>query len=326
MIQFDRFKLKHLRQFVAVAEAGSISAGAEALFTSQPALSRSITEMEDALGDIRLFQRARKGVTLTRNGKNFMAFAQLVLSNFETFSANLVQDEGATGGTVRVGMGAYEGYTFLPNIMERVLNRRPDVQFNCMSGRFQDLINPLLQGQLDLIFGPVHSGPLPQGVKTFIVAQSKPSILVRSDHPLAMEPNVTLKMLSQQAWMVPVANTLPRRTFDEVFIKEGLTPPSGPMEISPSVLMIAMLRQRNLVGLVHPQLCALTSESAGLTELKLATNPFSWPVQLTTVNRHHPSAAVTETISLIKSMSKYYPCDDNSFDTHCHNKKGMDTV
>lgn len=306
MNKFDRFKFKHLRQFVAVAEAGSISEGAEVLFTSQPALSRSLTEMEVALGNMRLFDRTRQGVTLTRNGKKFLAFALLVLSNFDTLTADLVQDESATGGTIRVGMGAYEGFTFLPEIVERVLNRRPDARFNCMSGRFQDLITPLLQGKIDMIFGPVHSGPLPPGVNTFIVATSKPSVMVRSDHPLAKEETITLKTLSEQDWMVPVANTLPRRIFDEVFIKEGLTPPAGQMEISPSVLMIAMLRRRNLVGMVHPQLCALASESEGLTELKQVKNPFSWPVQLTTVDRRHPSAAVGETIRLIKSMAKNY--------------------
>lgn len=306
MVQVDRFKLKHLRQFVVVAEAGSISEAAELLYSSQPAISRSIGEMEEALGGVRLFDRTRKGVTLTRNGKRFLAFAQLVLNNFDSMAAGLVKDESATGGTVRVGMGAYEGFTFLPTIMERVLNRRPDVQFNCISGRFQDLVTPLLQGQLDLIFGPAHSQPLPNGVQAFIVAQSKPSIVVRSDHPLAREESVTLEMLADQAWMVPVSNSLPRRNFDEVFIQAGLAPPTGPMEISPSVLMVAMLRQRNLVALVHPQLCALATDPGDLCELKIDHNPFRWPVQLTTVNRRHASPAVGDTISIIKNSARHY--------------------
>lgn len=305
MTQFDRFKLKHLRQFVTIAEVGSLSEGAEFLLTSQPALSRSINEMEEALGGIRLMERGRKGVTLTRNGKKFLAFARLVLNNFDTLTAGLVRDESETGGTVRVGMGAYEGYTFLPTIMERVLRRRPDVHFNCISGRFQDLVTPLVQGHLDLIFGPVHSRPLPSGVQTFIVAESKPALLVRADHPLAKERRVTLEMLVDWDWMVPVSNSLPRRNFDEVFLAQGLKPPTGPIEISPSVLMIAMLRQRDLVGLVHPELCALTAgTSDDLVELKLDSNPFSWPVQLTTVDRRHECPAVGETISIIKTTAR----------------------
>lgn len=302
--RFDRLKFKQLSHFIAVTEAGSISEAADNLFMPQPALSRSIRDLEEILGGVRLFERARKGVTLTSNGKKFLAYANLVQSNFETLSSGFVRDEGQTGGLVRIGMGAYEGYTFLPEIIGRILNRRPNAQFNFMSGRFNDLIGPLLHGKLDIIFGPVNSGALPKGVRSHIVAQSKPSILVRSEHPLAREKKVTLKTLASQEWLVPVADTLPRRKFDQVFLKEKLQPPTGPVEISPSVLMIAILRQRNLIGLVHPQLLSLAADSGELTELKMTTNPFSWPVQLTTVDRRHPSPAVDETISLIKTMFK----------------------
>lgn len=302
MDRFDRLRFKQLSQFMAVVDVGSISQAADNLFLPQPALSRSIKDLEDALG-VKLFERDRKGVTLTSNGKQFLSFAALVKSNFTSLEAELVEDEHHIGGMVRIGTGAYEGYTFLPEVIGKVLSRRPKAQFNFISGKFNDLIGPLMHGKLDLIFGPVHNGSLPKGTQSHIVAQSTPLVLVRPEHPLAEKSCVTLTDLASQEWLVPVTNTLPRRNFDQVFLQAKLQPPSGPVEISPSVLMLAILQQRDLLALVPPKMAAMASVGDELVELNMLDNPFRWPLQLTTVERRHPSRAVDETIALIKSIS-----------------------
>lgn len=303
MNRFDRLRFKQLSQFMAVADVGSISEAADNLFLPQPALSRSIKELEESLG-VKLFERNRKGVTLTNNGKQFLSFASLVQSNFATLEADLVEDEQHIGGLVRIGTGAYEGYTFLPEVIGKVLSRRPKVQFSFSSGKFNDLIGPLLHGKLDLIFGPVNNGSLPKGTQSHIVAQSTPLVLVRPEHPLADKGRVTLSDLASQEWLVPVTNTLPRRDFDQVFLKAKLQPPTGPVEISPSVLMLAILRQRNLLGLVPPKMATMAAVGEELVELTMDDNPFRWPLQLTTIDRRHPSRAVDETIALIKAISQ----------------------
>lgn len=307
MIHFDRFKFKQLKQFVEIAHSGSISRAAENLNTTQPALSRMIKDLEKDLGGAALLMRARKGVSITDNGKRFLEFAEHVLNEFEVMAANLIRDEADDGGSVRIGIGAFEGHTFLQKIMEDVMKRRPEVQFSCMSGKFDDLADPLSSGRLDLIFGPVHSGVLRKGLDAEIVAIAKPVIATRADHPLAQEDDVTVEMLSQQKWLVPVADTLPRKNFDKVFFEAGFTPPTGPVEISPSFPMLAVLFHRNLIGMVPPNLLQQSPENGGLVGLKMKRNPFNWPIQMTTVSGRRTSPALNDTIRAIRKLSKITP-------------------
>src|ERR1700719_1552032 len=79
-------ELRHLRYFVAVAEAGSLTVAAQRkLFTSQPSLSRQIRELEDEVG-AELLTRSARGVALTPAGRAFLDHARLALAQVETAS------------------------------------------------------------------------------------------------------------------------------------------------------------------------------------------------------------------------------------------------
>lgn len=104
----QRIRLRHLHTFVAVAQQGTLGRAAETLNLSQPALSKTLNELEQLTGT-RLFERGRLGAQLTVPGEQFLTHAVKVLDALNTAGQALNRKEDASADVVRVGARA--GYT-----------------------------------------------------------------------------------------------------------------------------------------------------------------------------------------------------------------------
>jgi len=145
-------ELRHLRYFVAVAEAGSLTVAAEQrLHTSQPSLSRQIRDLEDEVGAQLLTRRAR-GIELTPAGRAFLEHARTVLS----------QVEAATEAARRVAhpakpcfsMGFLTGHesTWMPEALRILRDELPNIDVMISSQYSPPLANALLKGTVDAAF------------------------------------------------------------------------------------------------------------------------------------------------------------------------------
>jgi DNA-binding transcriptional LysR family regulator len=98
----QRIRLRHLHTFVAVAQQGTLGRAAETLNLSQPALSKTLNELEQLTG-ARLFDRGRLGAQLTIVGEQFLTHAVKVLDALNTAGQSLHRKEEHTSEVVRVG-------------------------------------------------------------------------------------------------------------------------------------------------------------------------------------------------------------------------------
>jgi DNA-binding transcriptional LysR family regulator len=106
----------HLRAFYEVARAGSVSAGAERLHVSQPAVTREIRELEDRVGMV-LFDRLPRGVALTEAGKVLFEYADRIFSLAEGAEQQLKELAGLGSGHMKIGASATLGVYFVPDII-----------------------------------------------------------------------------------------------------------------------------------------------------------------------------------------------------------------
>ena len=97
-------ELRTLRYFLAVAQARTISAAAEALHVTQPTLSRQMQELEEELGKT-LFLRGKRSITLTEEGTFFRKRAQEVISLLAKTTAELRAPEALLSGDIHIGGG-----------------------------------------------------------------------------------------------------------------------------------------------------------------------------------------------------------------------------
>src|SRR5690606_5723447 len=118
--------LHHLKVFLAVAEAGSISSGAESLHISQPAVTREIRELEASLG-LPLFDRHPRGVKPTEGGRRLLQFAERIFALEQAAERDLRDLAGLGHGELILGASATLGAYWLPPLLNRFRERHPGV-------------------------------------------------------------------------------------------------------------------------------------------------------------------------------------------------------
>lgn len=150
--------IRVLRTFVAVAQLKGFSAAARALNIVQPAVSRQISDLETELG-VALFWRSTREVRITAAGEILLREAQQILEH-EARARKLVQRAGqGQVGRLRIGFIGAASQPFLPGLLRRFAQARPEVQVSLMEMTAQDQSAALQAGQLDISLSrPVAAG------------------------------------------------------------------------------------------------------------------------------------------------------------------------
>jgi LysR family hca operon transcriptional activator len=145
-------ELRHLRYFVAVAEARSLKLAAEAkLHTSPPSLSRQIRDLEDEVGTP-LFVRGAKGVELTPAGRVFLDHARVMLSQAQAAVQSARQIAYPTKPSFALGFMIGHDTTWLPAALKLLRDELPHIHVVLSTQNSPQLASALLNGGIDVAF------------------------------------------------------------------------------------------------------------------------------------------------------------------------------
>lgn len=153
-------KLHHLRDIVAIAERGSLRAAARHLAVAQPALTRSVRELERELGAA-LFERRTRGMILTPMGSAFVRRARSILGEMRRAREEVEQLHGGTRGKVVAGLSLAAHVALFPKALSRFYARYPQVQLHIIDGAYPGLEAGVKDGSVDFYVGPEPAAPLP---------------------------------------------------------------------------------------------------------------------------------------------------------------------
>jgi LysR family transcriptional regulator, hca operon transcriptional activator len=215
-----KMELRHLRYFVAVAEAGSLTVAAEqGLHTSQPSLSRQIRDLEHEVGAQLLTRRAR-GIELTPAGRVFLDHARLVLSQVET--AAQAARRVAHPGKPCFAMGFLTGHelTWMPEALRILRDELPNIDVMISSQYSPRLANGLLKGTVDAAFLRREKG-VPELAYRLLVKEPL-VVILPSDHRLAARKAISVQDLVGETF-VNVSDTAPvlRAVIDDYLKRSG---------------------------------------------------------------------------------------------------------
>ena len=296
-------QLKQLRQLVKVAEKGSIRQAAEALSITQPALSRNIRAIEDNL-QVKLMERGPRGVALTSFGDALVAYAKIIEANLR-FAADEIDDlKGIKGGSVKIGIGPFEGFMVMHIAIDRFLRQRENSEVSLIEGDFDDLSLKVLSGEIDFMFGPTHFGDPTPGLNSEVLAEFHPILAVRAEHPLLRRNRVTFHELSEADWILPPKEVRARARLNNIFLSRGLVPPKGPIEMTPGQATIALLRRHDLVTFLSRQQVARELAEGAIRALPVDEPEFALPMQLTVREFGELSPACKDMIVEIKNACR----------------------
>lgn len=217
IIMHPAIKLRHIRAFLAIAAEGNLSAVARAQGISQPALSRTLAELE-ALLAVRLFRREGRRLILSEPGALFRHHATLGLQAFAAGAAAL--RPGTAGGAVRVGVLPTAATRLFPAVALRFRALAPETVLTVETGPHAYLMHRLREGAIDLTLGRMPAAAEMAGL-TFEHLYEEPVVLVaRSGHPLAAAP--VAEALRASPLILPPAGAIIRRAVDDYLVSLGL--------------------------------------------------------------------------------------------------------
>ena len=249
---FRHLDLKHLRQLTEVADKGSIRAAAESLAITQPALSRSIRSIENELG-IKLVDRGPRGAELTTAGTRLLSYARIIDANLTSAENELrgLRDRSSRTEQIAFGMSWLTEALIAAQLIGRVLRQRPGIRLTTIVGDFESLAPKLASGRLEFFVGPPPIGGRHPGITSQPLTEFPAGVVVRAAHPLARQKELTVQHLVAAQWILPVAGTIPRITYDNSFLRRGVAPPEPLFEVQPlSPVIRQLLRDSDLVTIL----------------------------------------------------------------------------
>ena len=214
-------ELRHLRYFVSVADAGSLTLAAEqGLHTSQPSLSRQIRDLEDEVG-AQLLTRRSRGIELTPAGRAFLEHARVVLSQVEAAAEAARRAAHPVKPCFAMGFLTGHELTWMPEALRILRDELPNADVMISSQYSPLLAKTLLNGKIDAAFLRREKG-MPELAYRVLVKEPL-AVILPSDHRLAALKAISPRDLVGETF-VTVSGTAPvlRVVIDNFLKRSGI--------------------------------------------------------------------------------------------------------
>lgn len=175
--------LVQLRHLIALAQSGSFTRSAEALFLTQPALSRSIRALEEELGQP-LFDRVGRRSLLTPFGAESLRRARQLVFDAEELAGSGRQMREGRSGAVRIGLGSGPGAMLMTPLLKIMAKLHPTIHVEVARGHTDALARALRERELDALVVDARSlSPAPD-LRIANLVEMRGAFMVRPNHPL----------------------------------------------------------------------------------------------------------------------------------------------
>ena len=297
----QRIRLRHLHTFVAVAQQGTLGRAAETLNLSQPALSKTLNELEQLTGT-RLFERGRLGAQLTLVGEQFLTHAVKVLDALNTAGQALNRKEGMNSDVVRIGALPTAALGILPSVIGQFHQQQKDITLQVATMNNTMLLAGLKSGDVDIGIGRMSDPELMSGLNYELLFLESLKLVVRPGHPLLQE-TVTLSRVMEWPVVVSPKGTIPRQNAETLLQSQGCKIPPGCIETLSASLSRQLTVDYDYVWFVPSGAVKDDLRRGVLTALPIATQGQGEPIGiLTRVDTPLSSGAQTLLSAVRKSM------------------------
>lgn len=243
-------KFHHLRDFAAIARAGSVRSAARNLGLTQPALTRSLRELEQEIGGS-LCERHARGVVLTPLGERFLVRAQASLEELRRGMEEATQLTGHMQGNVAVALSSVPVLTTLPKAFSAFREACPDVRLRIVEGLFPAIEPQLRDGRLDFYIGPRPERALGASYRIDLMFKNERVVLARKNHPLRNARSVGALLGAE--WVVTGLRERLEQEFEEQFTDLGLEMPRAFTIVESMLALVTMVSSTDVLAFLPRQ-------------------------------------------------------------------------
>jgi DNA-binding transcriptional LysR family regulator len=253
-----------LIRFIAVVETRSFSRAALELNISQPAISKSITALEERLG-VELLDRMSRGLSPTAYGEKLFERAKLITAETARLESEIEAMRNLMVGKVSIGAPGFST-PVLSAAISRIARRDKHISIRCLTGPRDVLIRPLRLGELDFIIA-THSDDEAEGITQEELYVDYYSFVVKPGHPLSSKAMVTMRDLVCYPWIV--SNSSTERSLRRAVRAAGLGFHLSTIQSNASALVNALLLDGDYVAPVPRETVRRELEEGSLYQLTL---------------------------------------------------------
>lgn len=185
-----RIKFRHIQCFIEIAREKSLKLAAEKLYLTQPAISKTLKELEEIIG-ASLMLRSRSGVTLTKQGEVFQHFAQMSLASLQQGLAGVEKEGKREKEKLIVGVLPSFAARLMPSVAAEFTELAPNAILQIVDGPHTYLTERLRLGELNLVIGRLGHPDTMQGLSFTQLYNEQIEFIVRAGHPLVEAPELS---------------------------------------------------------------------------------------------------------------------------------------
>jgi DNA-binding transcriptional LysR family regulator len=215
--------LRRLEIFAKVAELGSFSRAAEALFLTQPTISEHVRSLEDELG-VQLLDRLGRGATPTRAGQLLLGYARRMLTLSREAHQALERFQGRMSGELVVGGSTIPGEYVLPALIGQFKSKYPDISISLHIGSSRQVSDWVEEGRVEV--GVVGARPAARTLEAKELMPDELVVVVAATHPWATRRVTTLADLQKEPMVVRERGSGSRDAVEHALQEAGISPAS----------------------------------------------------------------------------------------------------
>jgi LysR family transcriptional regulator of gallate degradation len=245
-----RFVTNHeLNAVITIGDVHSVTSAAASLGVSQPAVNRSLRNIEQRM-NLRLFDRTSRGMLPTDCGEILIRRAKLAFLEIRQAMEEIASLSGDAKGRISIGSLPLPRTYLIPTAVSRFLEEFPNATVSIYDGVYEKLLADLCAGDIDMILGTLRD-PVPiEGTTSEVLFEDGMIIAARSDHPLFEKSNLSFEDIRDARWVMPHQGVPLRRQFEEQMRANGLPVPEYVIETDSTVVIRTLLLDSDRLAVV----------------------------------------------------------------------------
>lgn len=297
-----RIKIRHLESFVEVARQKSVGKAALALGLTQPAVTRTIRELETIVGQPLLAPDGR-GIRLSPQGDVFLTHAATSLAAVRGGMQALAETVPAPGPVVRIGALPTVSVTVMPGAVALHLASGSPSRLRVITGENRVLLDQLRKGDLDMVMGRMPAPEQMSGLRFEPLYRDRVVFVVSARHPLAGRDQMPADVLSRYPVLFPPEGSIIFPYVEKLLIEQGMARPLQVVETVSDSFGRAFVREQQAIWIISRGVVAAEIDSGEFAVLPIDTGSTIGSVGLVTRGGGEPDAAARTFADILRRVT-----------------------
>ncbi len=270
--------IEQLRYLLKLAEHRNFSRAAEAACISQPALTKSIRQLEELYG-VPLFDRRKEGVLPTPHGEIIIERVRKLIGAFEASKRDIRLLADLEIGELRIGTGPYVATRALPTALAKLIDRHPGVRFKIEIDAPNALMESIIRSEIDIYVGNISAVNVPKGAEVTILPSEDIVVCCRKGHPLLAKDEITMQDFDPYPFIGPTVLKRFDTWMRNLFKGTEKVRPQGPfplaLECDNYSLLLSIVEESDCISALPRSILRPHAERGALVGLPVGPGPMT---------------------------------------------------